>query len=168
MGEVMEGRIVRLGHDVNTDLILPGAYLNMVEPDQLGEHLLETYDAELGRAIAPGDILLAGRDFGGGSSREQAPVAIRARGVQAVIATSFARIFLRNAINLALPVFTSPDAFAGLAHHEHVRIDLTSGTIHGAHGQTFPTAPQPPFVRDLIAAGGLVPWARSRLNDPSG
>lgn len=162
--EPIEGRIVRLGDDVNTDLVLPGAYLNLTEPEQLGRHLLESYDPEIAADVRAGDILLAGRDFGGGSSREQAPVAIRARGVQAVIAVSFARIFMRNAINLALPALTSAEAYAGLAHGDRVRIDFAAGTIEAADGRVWHVPAQPPFVADLIEEGGLVPWVRKRLD----
>jgi 3-isopropylmalate/(R)-2-methylmalate dehydratase small subunit len=159
----IEGRVIRLGHDINTDLILPGAYLNMVEPKDLGKHLLETYDAEVGRSVQPGDIFVAGRDFGGGSSREQAPVAMLARGVQAVIAVSFARIFMRNALNVGLPVLESPAAWEGLENHEHVVIDPGIGAITSSSGAHYSAPAQPPFIRDLIARGGLVPWVREQL-----
>lgn len=163
MSASLEGRVVRLGDDINTDLILPGAYLNLTEPDELGEHLLEGYDAEVGASIQRGDILVAGRDFGAGSSREQAPVAILARGVQAVVAASFSRIFLRNALNLGLLVIESAPAAEACSTGDHLRLDPTAGTIERLEGGTFEAPPQPPWIQDLIAGGGLVAWVRRRL-----
>lgn len=163
MSSTIEGRVVRIGDDINTDLILPGAYLNLTEPDELGEHLFEGYDPEVGASILPGDILVAGRDFGAGSSREQAPVAILARGVQAVVAVSFSRIFLRNALNLGLLVVESAPAATACATGDHLRIDSSAGTIERLEGGRFETPPQPPWIRDLIAGGGLVAWVRNRL-----
>lgn len=159
---IIEGRVVRLGDDVNTDNILPGPYLNLTDPDELGKHLLETYDAEIAASLQPGDVLVGGRNFGMGSSREQAQVAMQARGIQAVVAAGFARIFLRNCINLGLPAVESADAAAALRAGETVRLDLAGGHISGEAG-TWEIPPQPPFIADLIAAGGLVPWVRERL-----
>jgi 3-isopropylmalate/(R)-2-methylmalate dehydratase small subunit len=157
------GRVVRLGDDVNTDAILPGPYLNLTDPEQLGAHLLETYDAALGAAIEPGDVLVAGANFGCGSSREQAPVAILARGVRAIVASSFSRIFLRNAINLGLPVLESAEAAATLTHGETITVDLGARTIEASGGRCFTTPAAAPFINDLLAAGGIVAWTRSRL-----
>ncbi len=162
---LVEGRVVRIGDDVNTDLILPGQYLNLTTPEDLGQHLLEGYDPEVGQAIEAGDILVAGRDFGSGSSREQAPVALLARGVQAVVAASFARIFLRNALNLGLLVFESAEVAADCATGDHLRIDAAAGRIARLEGGEFAIAPQPLFIRDLVGRGGLVPWVRHRLED---
>lgn len=159
---IVEGRVVRLGDDVNTDNILPGPYLNVTDPEELGRHLLETYDAGIAASVRSGDVLVGGRNFGMGSSREQAQVAMQARGVQAVVAASFARIFLRNCINLGLPAVESADAAAALHDGETVRLDLGAGRVIGEAG-TWEIPPQPPFVADLIGAGGLVPWVRQRL-----
>lgn len=160
---MIKGRVVTVGDEVNTDLILPGPYLNLTEPAELAPHVLEGYDAELSRDLREGDVLVAGENFGCGSSREQAPVAILARGIRAVVAVSFARIFLRNAINLGLPALESPEAVAALRDGEPVQIDWAAGTIRSAAGETFRTAPQPPFIADLVEAGGLVPWTAARL-----
>ncbi len=164
MSEVIEGRVVRLGDDVNTDNILPGPYLNLTDPDELGKHLLETYDAEVAARVQPGDVLVGGVNFGMGSSREQAQVAVRARGVPAIIAVSFARIFLRNCINIGLPAVESPDAASALQDLETVRIDLASGVIEAESGR-WAIPKQPPFLADLIDGGGLVPWVRRRLQE---
>ena len=163
MNRVASGRIVRLADNVNTDVILPGPYLNLTGPSELGEHLLEGYDPDLGAAIAPGDVLLGGRNFGSGSSREQAPLAILGRGVQVVIAASFARIFLRNAINLGLAAVESPAAWEGLAHGDWVDLDLGVGIIHGPGGQTYAAPTQPEFLGEIIDAGGIIEWTRRRL-----
>ncbi|QEC48401.1 3-isopropylmalate dehydratase small subunit [Baekduia soli] len=166
MSDVITGRAVVLGDDVNTDNIIPGPYLNITDPEELGRHLLETYDAAVGAAVAPGDILVGGRNFGMGSSREQAQVAIMARGVQAIVAGSFARIFLRNCINVGLAVAESPEAVAAIADGDELRIDFTAGTItRGDDTWTIP--PRPPFVGEILEAGGLVGWAQERLRRTS-
>ena len=164
---VIEGRIVRLGDNVNTDVILPGPYLNLTDPEELGKHLLETYDPEIAASVAPGDVLVAGTNFGSGSSREQAVLAIKARGVQAVVAAGFARIFLRNAINLGLPVYECPPAAAAARPGERIAIDPKAGVIRVA-GQEFTIPAQPRFLADLMAAGGLVEWTRHRLEERRG
>jgi 3-isopropylmalate/(R)-2-methylmalate dehydratase small subunit len=160
---VIEGRVVRVGDNINTDVIIPGPYLNLVDPRELGEHLLESYDPELSRRLEAGDVLVAGENFGCGSSREQAPVAILARGIPAVVAASFARIFLRNAINLGLPVIESREAAHALRDRERVQIDLALGEIRGEHTGSFAIPPSPPFMADIIDHGGLIPWVRERL-----
>jgi 3-isopropylmalate dehydratase small subunit len=161
---VIEGRVVRLGDDVNTDNILPGPYLNLTDPQELGRHLLETYPGGVGEQVREGDVLVGGRNFGMGSSREQAQLALRARGVQAIVAAGFARIFLRNCINLGLPVVESPEAAAALREGEIVRIDLDAGAVRGKAGEWSIPA-QPPFIAELIGEGGLVPWVRRRLTE---
>lgn len=159
----IEGRVVRLGDHVDTDVILPGPYLNVTDPAELGRHLLEGYDPELSARLRPGDVLVAGTNFGCGSSREQAPVAILARGIRAVIAASFARIFLRNAINLGLPAVESPAAAAALQDGEQVTIDLGAARVVGQDSGDFPLVGSPAFVTELLAHGGLVNWVRARL-----
>jgi 3-isopropylmalate/(R)-2-methylmalate dehydratase small subunit len=159
----VEGRVVRIGDDVDTDVMLPGAYLNITDPEELGRHLLETYsDPDVGRRIEPGDVLVAGRNCGMGSSREHAPLAMIGRGIQAVIAVSFARIFQRNCINLGLLAIEQPDAAAALRDGDTVTIDTAGGRITWAGGEAA-MPPQPPFIRELLACGGIVPWARQRL-----
>lgn len=160
---VISGRVVRIGDDVDTDVMLPGAYLNITDPDELGTHLLETYsDPEVGQRIASGDILVAGRNCGMGSSREHAPLAMIGRGVQAVVAVSFARIFQRNCINLGLLAIEQPEAAAALRDGDTVTIDTAAGSIVWDGGEAS-LPPQPPFIQELLAAGGIVEWARHRL-----
>lgn len=158
----MSGPVVRLGDDVDTDVMLPGKYLNLSAPEDLAPHLLETYDAGVAERVVPGTILVAGRNFGMGSSREHAPIAMIARGVQAVVADTFARIFYRNCVNLGLPAIAHPEAAAAIADGAIVTIDLLGGTI-SADGATWSIPPAPPFLTELLDAGGLVEWTRRRL-----
>jgi len=163
MSAPISGRVVRLGDDVDTDVILPGAYLNLTDPEELGRHLLETYDPEVAAKVAPGDVIVAGRNMGMGSSREHAVLALKGRGVQAVVADSFARIFLRNCLNLGLPAIAHPEAAAALRDGETVEVDLEHGLLAGETERwTLPR--QPPFLTDLLHDGGLVPWVRRRLS----
>jgi 3-isopropylmalate/(R)-2-methylmalate dehydratase small subunit len=160
----IEGRAIVLGDDVNTDNLLPGPYLNLTDPQELGRHLLETYPGDAAQRVAAGDIIVAGTNFGMGSSREQAQLAIMGRGVQAVLASSFARIFLRNAINVGLPVAECPGCAGEIANGDRVRIDFAAGVVE-TDRQRWAIAPQPEFLGDIVELGGLVPWARRRLAD---
>jgi len=162
---VISGRVVRIGDDVDTDVMLPGAYLNITDPTELGTHLLETYsDPDVGRRIEPGDIIVAGRNCGMGSSREHAPLAMLGRGVQAVVAVSFARIFQRNCINLGLLAIEQPEAATALRDGDTVTIDSSAGRITWDGGEAS-LPPQPQFIQDLLAQGGIVEWARHRLEE---
>ena len=157
------GRVVRIGDDVDTDVMLPGAYLNITDAEELGTHLLETYsDPEVGRRIASGDILVAGRNCGMGSSREHAPMAMIGRGVQAVIAASFARIFQRNCINLGLRRSSSPRPPRRCATATGASTSPRHDLKRGDDRWTIP--PRPPFLAEILDAGGLVGWARRRLS----
>lgn len=158
----LSGPVVRIGHDVDTDVMLPGRYLNMTTRAELGPHLLETYDAGVAERVVPGTIIVAGRNCGIGSSREHAQIALLARGVQAVVAESFARIFYRNCINLGLPVIEHAEAARAIVDGATVSIDLAAGTL-SSDGTTWQIPPAPPFLGELFAAGGLVEWTRSRL-----
>jgi 3-isopropylmalate/(R)-2-methylmalate dehydratase small subunit len=160
---IIEGRAIRLGDDVNTDNILPGPYLNLTDPQELGRHLLETYPGDVGARLRHGDILVAGENFGMGSSREHAQQAILGRGIQAIVAASFARIFLRNCVNVAIPAVESAPAAAAIADGQIVRIDLARGVIV-CDGGRFAVPATPPFLADLTDAGGLVPWTQRRLH----
>lgn len=149
-----------VGDDVDTDRIIPGKYTKTLDTSDLAAHLLEDYDPELAKRIRPGDVLVAGENFGCGSSREQAPVAIAAAGVSVVLARSFARIFYRNAINIGLPAVEVPD-------HEirpgaRVRVDLIEGeVVDETAGRTYRATRMPPVMADILAAGGLVPYLKA-------
>ncbi|MCQ4159461.1 3-isopropylmalate dehydratase small subunit [Roseomonas sp. GC11] len=161
-GPIFEGRIHRFGDEVNTDVILPGRYLALRRPEELGRHCLEGLDPGFVGRVRPGDILAAGRNFGCGSSREHAVIALKAAGVAAIVATSVARIFFRNAVNLGLPVLLCPEAAAALAEGETARITLDDLMIRQGtrHWQAQPLGGE---VRAILAAGGLVPRVRQAL-----
>ena len=159
---IFEGAAHVVGDDIDTDVILPGRYLSLTDPAQLAQHVFEGVDPGFVARVKPGDILIAGRNFGSGSSREHAPIGLKALGISCVIAASFARIFYRNAINLGLPILISPEAAGAAKPGDQIRVDTDSGVIEVA-GQQFHAQPFPPFVQELIAAGGLVPWVRDEL-----
>lgn len=160
----LTGKVWRFGNDVDTDLIIPARYLNTSDPQELARHCMEDADPGFASKVKPGEIIVAGKNFGCGSSREHAPIAIKAAGVSCVIAASFARIFYRNAINIGLPILESPEASAAIAEGHQVEIDLNTGAIHDcATGERFHAAAFPPFMQDLIQAGGLIEYVKNRL-----
>lgn len=161
---MIEGAAWKLGDNVSTDEILPGRYMGLTDLAELGRHALEGGAPGLVARIAPGDVLVAGRNFGTGSSREQAPVALREAGFGAVVAASFARIFFGNCLNVGLPVLWSPAAAAEAIEGDRLAIDPASGTIRNVtRGTEHVVAPLPAFGQAIVAAGGLMPYARARL-----
>ncbi len=160
----IKGIIWKFGDDVDTDAIIPARYLNTSDPLELAAHVMEDADKEFPKKVKPGDIIVAGKNFGCGSSREHAPIAIKAAGVQAVVAKSFARIFYRNAFNIGLPIFESAELPDSVAEGEEVEIDADEGVIRiVSRGMGFNAEPIPAFMQELIAAGGLVEWTRKKL-----
>ncbi|KLU58665.1 2,3-dimethylmalate dehydratase small subunit [Peptococcaceae bacterium CEB3] len=160
------GKAWKFGHDIDTDVIIPARYLNRSEPEYLAAHCMEDADAGFARGVKAGDVIVGGKNFGCGSSREHAPLAIKASGVQAVVAESFARIFYRNALNIGLPILECPEAVAGIEAGDEVEIEPVSGKITNLTRKTsFQAMPFPLFMRELIAAGGLVPYVRGRLKN---
>ena len=161
-----KGTVHRYGRDVDTDVIIPARYLNTSDPAELARHCLEDLDAGFVGRVRPGDIIVAEENFGCGSSREHAPIAIKAAGVDVVIAKSFARIFYRNAINTGLAIMECPEAVDAIADGDVVRVDADAGAITDeTTGQAFTAQPFPPFIREIIEAGGLVPRWKARLAD---
>lgn len=159
----VEGKVHKYGDNVDTDVIIPARYLNTPDAKELAAHCMEDIDAKFASAVKPGDILVAGRNFGCGSSREHAPLAIKTCGVGCVIAASFARIFYRNALNIALPILECPEAAAAIRNGDRVSIDFDSGTIvDETTGARFAAEPFPPFMRELIKAGGLAAYLKGR------
>ncbi len=159
----LEGRVWTFGRDVDTDLIIAARYLTMKEPEELAEHLMEDQDPEFPRKVQPGDILVAQENFGCGSSREHAPIAIKGAGVQAVIAKSFARIFYRNAFNTGLPILVSVEAADRIQEGDRIRADLAAGTIENlTRNESYQAEPLPEFMRELVSAGGLLPYLKAR------
>jgi len=160
----IEGPVIKLWDYIDTDLIYPGRYVPVVDPDQWPKHALEGIDPDFPNRLRPGDILLAGRDFGCGSSRSQAVSCLALAGIGAVVAVSFGRIFFRNAINQGLPVVECAEAYALFSDGDRLRIDLEAGRIDCA-GRGVPFRPLPAFLMEILSAGGLVDYTRSRLHE---
>jgi 3-isopropylmalate/(R)-2-methylmalate dehydratase small subunit len=158
------GTVHKYGRDVDTDVIIPARYLNTSVPEELAKHCMEDLDAGFVTAVRPGDILVAEENFGCGSSREHAPISIKAAGVSVIIAKSFARIFYRNAINTGLPIMEAPEAVDGISNGDTVTVDADTGAIiNETTGATYQAQPFPPFIKDIIETGGLVESARAKL-----
>jgi len=160
----MRGKAHVFGDDVNTDEIIPARYLNSIDPAFLAKHCMEDADAEFVRRVRPGDIIVAGENFGCGSSREHAPIAIKAAGVACVVAESFARIFFRNAINIGLPIIACPDAVDDISPGDDLEIDLAAGRLKNlSSGNAFSFPPFTKEIQAIIAAGGLMPFVKSQV-----
>lgn len=154
---IVKGKVFKYGNDVDTDVIIPARYLNTTSESELASHCMEDIDPSFVKNVKPGDVIVAGDNFGCGSSREHAPIAIKASGVQLVIANSFARIFYRNSINIGLPILECHEAAAAISAGDTVEADLSQGTITDlTTGKTFKAQPFPPFIEDIIRAGGLL------------
>ncbi|NDY41344.1 3-isopropylmalate dehydratase small subunit [Dissulfurirhabdus thermomarina] len=154
----IKGRVWKFGENVDTDVIIPARYLNTSDPAELARHCMEDGDPEFAAKVRPGDVVVAGKNFGCGSSREHAPIALKAAGVGCVIAPTFARIFYRNSFNMGLPIFESAEAAEGLNEGDEVEVDAATGTIRNlTTGSVYRAQPIPPFMQELIADGGLIP-----------
>ena len=163
---MLKGQVHKYGADVNTDVIIPARYLYLSEPEELAEHCMEDIDQEVLARVQPGDIIMATTNFGCGSSREHAPLAIRAAGISCVIAKSFARIFFRNAINIGLPLLECEDAVNQTKAGDVLEVDLAGGQVKNlTNGQAFTVKPYPDFMTELISVGGLVEHTKKRLAD---
>ena len=162
----MEGKCWKFGDDVNTDEIIPARYLNVTDQEELAAHCMEGVDPQFVRKVHLGDIIVAGRNFGCGSSREHAPLAIKACGISCVVAQSFARIFFRNGINIGLPLLECPEAVASCTTGDILEIDLSEGRISNVtRGLSFTARPYPTFMMGIVEAGGLIPYTMRRLED---
>jgi 3-isopropylmalate/(R)-2-methylmalate dehydratase small subunit len=165
---IFEGTVHKYGRDVDTDVIIPARYLTTNDPAELAKHCMEDIDADFVTSVQPGDIIVARENFGCGSSREHAPVAIKASGVSVVIAASFARIFYRNAINTGLPIVVCPEAAADAQAGDRVRVDLVAGAVENlTHGTRYDAEAFPPFMQELIDRGGLMEYVKSQLAEGS-
>lgn len=161
---LLRGRVWKYGDDVDTDVIIPARYLNVSTPQELALHCMEDIDPSFAGTVQPGDMIVAGENFGCGSSREHAPLAIKGSGIACVVAKSFARIFYRNAINIGLPILECPEAVEDVEKGDQLTVDLKAGTITNLRtGRTYRTSPFPDFIMEIIQAGGLVPYTRERL-----
>ena len=162
--EKAKGHVHTFGEDVNTDVILPGKYLNVTDPDELASHCMESLDPAFPSKVAKGDVIVAGKNFGCGSSREHAPLSILYAGISCVIADSFARIFYRNALNIGLPVLESPAAVQAIRAGDEVEVDFDSGRITDVTtGAEFSSTPIPPFMQEILADGGLIAHTRKKM-----
>ena len=156
-----EGRIFRYGDNVDTDVIIPARYLNTSNRKELASHCMEDIDSTFVSSVKEGDIIVAGRNFGCGSLREHAPIAIKESGISCVIAATFARIFFRNSINIGLPILECPEAAAEIKAGDSVSVDFSTGVITDeTTGKEYKAEPFPPFMQRLIEAGGLVPYIK--------
>ena len=159
-----QGTAHRYGRDIDTDVIIPARYLNTSDPAELAKQCLEDLDVDFVNKVTPGDILVAEENFGCGSSREHAPVCIKAAGVACVIAKSFARIFYRNSINIGLPIMECPAAVDAIKAGDEVAVDADKGVITDlTTGESFQVEPFPPFIAQIVAEGGLVNRTRRLL-----
>jgi len=158
---ILEGKVWRYGDNVDTDVIIPARYLNTADPKELAAHCMEDIDPTFAGRVQPGDIIVAGRNFGCGSSREHAPVAIKACGVPCVVAENFARIFYRNAINIGLPLVELGKAAGEIKNGDTVRIDLGAGVVENlTSGKKFNVQPLPEFIQKIARAGGLINYLK--------
>ena len=156
-----KGRVFKYGDNIDTDVIIPARYLNTSDPGELAAHCLEDIDTEFVKNVKKGDIMVGTKNFGCGSSREHAPIAIKASGISCVIASSFARIFYRNAINIGLPILECADAAEAISNGDEVEVDFSTGDIHDlTTGKSFKAQPFPEFIQDIIASGGLIEAVR--------
>ncbi len=161
---LIQGKAHKYGDHVDTDVIIPAQYLTLTDPDELAAHCLEDLDAGFVEKVQSGDVIVAGKNFGCGSSREHAPIAIKAAGVSAVIAASFARIFYRNALNIGLPLVESPEASTGIDDGDEVEIDLEAGRVRNVtKGEEYEFAPLTGIAGELLAAGGLREIVRKKV-----
>ena len=157
-----KGKVWKFKDDVNTDEIIPARYLNTTDPKELGAHCMEDIDAEFSKKISEGDIIVAGKNFGCGSSREHAQISIKGAGISCVIAESFARIFLRNAINMGLPILEIKD-ISRIKEGDYLEVDLNSGSVLNlTEHKEYKAKPLPKFIQEIIRSGGLLKWIKRR------
>ena len=157
------GKAYKYGDNVDTDVIIPARYLNTSDPEELARHVMEDIDAEFAKTVKSGDVIVAGKNFGSGSSREHAPQALKTAGVEAVIAPSFARIFYRNSFNIGFPILECSIAAEAIDAGDEVSIDFAAGEItNKSKGETYKAEPLPEFMRGLIESGGLVEYVKKK------
>lgn len=163
-GVILKAKAWKYGDNIDTDVIIPARYLTSSDPKHLAKHCMEDVDAEFVNKAEEGDFIIGGKNFGCGSSREHAPIAIKAAGISCVIAKSFARIFYRNSFNMGLPILDCPEAVDGIGDGDEIEVNLSEGVIRNlSTGEEFRAEPIPPFMRELIDAGGLIGYARSKI-----
>ena len=160
----IKGRVHKYGSNVNTDVIIPAQYLHISDAKELAKHCMEDLDRKFAKEVQPGDIIVGEANFGCGSSREHAPIAIKASGIACVIAKNFGRIFYRNALNIGLPILESEEVVEGLENGDQVEVDLASGMVVNVNKRkSYQAKPYPEFMMQLITAGGLIEYTKRRL-----
>ncbi|MBN2190464.1 MAG: 3-isopropylmalate dehydratase small subunit [Candidatus Aureabacteria bacterium] len=165
---MFKGKAWKFGNDINTDEIIPARYLNSSDPVELAKHCMEDADPDFPRKISKGDIIIGGKNFGCGSSREHAPISIKAAGISCVIAVSFARIFFRNAFNMGLPIFNCPEAVEDIKEGDEIQVSPETGLIKNlTKGMEYKANPIPEFMRDLLKAGGLMKYVTAQTKKKS-
>ncbi|NLY10847.1 MAG: 3-isopropylmalate dehydratase small subunit [Firmicutes bacterium] len=158
-----KGKVFKYGNNVDTDVIIPARYLNTSDPAELAKHCMEDIDSSFVEKVEPGDIIVAGKNFGCGSSREHAPIAIKAAGVSCVIATTFARIFYRNSINIGFPILECAEAVENIDAGDIVQVDFGTGTIYNeTKGQKYQAQPFPDFMQEIMVADGLINYIKQK------
>ncbi len=163
---IRQGRVWRVGHDIDTDVIIAARYLNTSDPDVLAAHCLEDLIPNILEKVKPGDILVAGKNFGCGSSREHAPIALKQAGFSCIIAESYARIFYRNAINIGLPIIVAPEASQQIQEGDRLEVDMSAGLINNlTSGKTYQAEPFPEFMLQILKSGGLVSYVREQVKE---
>jgi 3-isopropylmalate/(R)-2-methylmalate dehydratase small subunit len=161
----IEGKGHVYGDNVDTDVIIPARYLTSTEPEELAKHCMEDLDPEFPQRCAHGDVMVGGRNFGSGSSREHAPLAIKGAGIVCIVAESFARIFYRNAINVGLPIVECPEVTTDAEPGDRFRVDLDAGKVENlTKGRAYDATAMPEFMRGILDAGGLMPWVKRQMD----
>jgi 3-isopropylmalate/(R)-2-methylmalate dehydratase small subunit len=161
---MIRGKVIKYGHNVDTDVIIPARYLNTSDPEELAKHCMEDLDKTFVDRVQKGDVMVAGRNFGSGSSREHAPIALKASGISCVIAETFARIFYRNSINIGLPIMECAAAAQDISEGDQVQVDVNTGIITNlTTGRTYKAEPFPGFMQEIINADGLISYVRERM-----
>jgi 3-isopropylmalate/(R)-2-methylmalate dehydratase small subunit len=161
---ILKGKVFKYGDNVDTDVIIPARYLNSSDPENLAAHCMEDLDENFAEEVEEGDIIVGGKNFGSGSSREHAPLAIKYAGVSCVVAESFARIFYRNSINIGLPILESPEAVKATEAGDELEVDIDQGQVKNLRtGETYQAAPFPPFMQEIIKDGGLIEHVKKEL-----
>jgi len=160
----IRGKAIKYGDNVDTDVIIPARYLNTSDPAELAKHCMEDLDQDFAKKVKPGDIMVAGKNFGCGSSREHAPIAIKASGISCVIAETFARIFYRNSINIGLPILECPEAAKDISDGDEVVVDFETGKITNlSKGRTYTSTPFPDFIKEIIESDGLIGYVKKQF-----
>jgi 3-isopropylmalate/(R)-2-methylmalate dehydratase small subunit len=161
---ILKGKVYRVGNNINTDVIMPGRWCHLTDENELAKHCMEDYDPDFHKKANPGDIIVADNNFGCGSSREVAPLSIKAAGISAVVAKSFARIFYRNSINIGLPIFESAECVDATEEGDELEIDMFGGKIKNTtKNKEYSFVPFPPFMQTIIEKGGLKGWVLEKL-----